>query len=71
MRLADGDTLHLAAGLVRRVVRDRAIIMYAFNGQYPGPLISVRQGTHIVVDFENHRPAHNSALARDPARQFK
>lgn len=54
VRLASGDTLHLAAGLVRRTIAGHQLTMYAFNGQYPGPLISVPQGASIVVDFANH-----------------
>lgn len=51
--LADGDTLDLAASLVRRTIRGRTYVMYAFNGQHPGPLIRVPQGAEIVVDFTN------------------
>jgi suppressor of ftsI len=54
VRLAGGDTLHLAAGLVRRTIAGQRLTMYAFNGQYPGPLISVPQGADVVVDFANH-----------------
>jgi len=54
VRLAAGDTLHLSAGLVRRDIRGHVLTMYAFNGQYPGPLIEVARGAEIVVDFANH-----------------
>lgn len=53
VRLGDGDTLRLEAGLVRRTLRGRTLVMYGFNGQYPGPLIHVEQGTSIVVEFTN------------------
>jgi len=53
VHLGNGDTLHLAAGLVSRTVGGHAVTMYAFNGQYPGPVISVKQGSEIVVDFVN------------------
>jgi FtsP/CotA-like multicopper oxidase with cupredoxin domain len=53
VRLSDGDTLHLTADLVQRRIRGRVLTMYAFNRQYPGPRIVVRQGTGIVVDFVN------------------
>jgi FtsP/CotA-like multicopper oxidase with cupredoxin domain len=53
VRLRDGDTLRLEAGLVRRRIRGRTLVMYGFNGQYPGPLIHVDQGTSIVVEFTN------------------
>ena len=49
----DGDTLQLVAGLVRRTVGGRSVVMYGFNGQYPGPLIRARRGATLVVRFEN------------------
>ncbi|MBI4501917.1 MAG: multicopper oxidase family protein [Gemmatimonadetes bacterium] len=52
--LADGDTLRLEAGLVRRTINGQSLLMYGFNGQYPGPLLSVRQNATVVVDFVNH-----------------
>ena len=53
LRLEDGDTLDLEAIFVRRRIRGRSFIMYGFNGQYPGPLIWVRQASTIVVNFTN------------------
>jgi FtsP/CotA-like multicopper oxidase with cupredoxin domain len=52
-RLADGDTLELEAGLVRREIRGRTFVMYGYNAQYPGPLIRVNQGATITVVFRN------------------
>lgn len=51
--LADGDTLELTAGLLRRDIRGRAYVMYGFNGQVPGPMIRVAQGATITVRFHN------------------
>ncbi|GIV59194.1 MAG: hypothetical protein KatS3mg043_0283 [Rhodothermaceae bacterium] len=51
--LADGDTLHLEAGLVRRTIRGRSLLMYGFNGQYPGPLLHVPERATVVVHFTN------------------
>ena len=53
VELADGDTLDLTAMMVRRVINGRTFIMYGFNGQQPGPLITVRQRATIVVNFSN------------------
>ncbi|MGH7445016.1 MAG: multicopper oxidase family protein, partial [Longimicrobiales bacterium] len=50
---ADGDTIRLEAGLVRRTVRGRDLLMYAFNGQQPGPLVHVRAGGTVHVNFVN------------------
>ena len=54
VQLADGDTLRLTAGLIRRRIRGHDLTLYAFNDQYPGPAIFVRQGSEIVVDFTNY-----------------
>src|SRR5688572_6932355 len=53
VELRDGDTLRLAAVPVRRTIAGRALTVYGFNGQYPGPLIRVPQHATIVVDFTN------------------
>jgi len=51
--LADGDTLYLVAGPVRRTIKGRSVTLYAFNGQIPGPMIRVPRGAEIVVRFAN------------------
>ncbi|MGH7607982.1 MAG: multicopper oxidase domain-containing protein, partial [Gemmatimonadales bacterium] len=52
--LADGDSLALEAGLLRRSVAGRNFVAYGFNGQWPGPLIQVDRAATIVVNFTNH-----------------
>lgn len=52
--LADGDTLHLQATLVRRTLKGRSFLMYGYNGQYPGPLLQVERGTTVIVHFTNN-----------------
>ncbi len=56
LRFADGDTLRLEAGLVRRSLKGQTYTMYGFNGQYPGPLIEVARGSEVVVAFTNRLP---------------
>jgi len=53
IRVAPGDTLALEAVYVRRRIGDRTLLGYGFNGQIPGPLLWVEQGTTITVDFTN------------------
>ena len=60
IRLANGDTLRLEAGLIRRTIQGRTYTMYAFNGQYPGPLIETTRGAEITVAFANHLPQPTS-----------
>lgn len=54
VELSDGDTLRLEAGFVRRTIGSRVFTMYAFNGQYPGPLMRVPQGAEVVILFTNN-----------------
>ncbi len=56
VRIRSGDTLHLEAGLVRRSLKGRTYTMYAFNGQYPGPLIEAVRGSELTVIFHNRLP---------------
>ncbi len=53
VELADGDTLQLVSGLVRRTIAGRSMLMYGFNEQYPGPLIQVNQDSEIIIHFKN------------------
>ena len=36
-----------------RAIAGKALTMYGFNGQYPGPLLEVQQGATIVVQYHN------------------
>ena len=51
--LPDGGTLDLEAAFVTRTINGRALTMYGFNGQYPGPLIRVPQDATITINFTN------------------
>src|SRR5690349_5359516 len=53
VRLTSGDTLRLTAGIVRRPFKGQTLTMFAFNGQYPGPLLQVAQGAEITVELTN------------------
>ena len=53
LRPKDGDTITLAATIVRRTIAGRTLAAYAFNGETPGPLIRVTQGTTFFVRFAN------------------
>ncbi len=54
VRMADGDTLHLEASLIRRTIGDKTFVMYGYNRQYPGPLIRADRGSKVVVEFTNN-----------------
>jgi suppressor of ftsI len=54
--LPDGGTLDLTAGFVRKKIGEQELVMMAFNGQIPGPLIRVREASTIFVNFANETP---------------
>ncbi len=60
VRVRNGDTLRLEAGVVRRTLLGRSYAMYGYNGQYPGPLLEVEKGSEIVVRFVNALPDSSS-----------
>jgi len=51
--IKDGDTLRLVAGIVRRTIAGRSVVMYGFNEQYPGPLIRATRGATMLVELTN------------------
>ena len=53
VRLGNGDTLRLTAGIVRRPFKGDTLTMFAFNGQQPGPLLQVAQGAEVIVELTN------------------
>lgn len=60
VKLLDGDTLRLEAGLVQQRLYGRSYPMFAFNGQQPGPLIEVVKDSRITVVLRNHLPQPTS-----------
>jgi suppressor of ftsI len=53
IRLRNGDTLRLTAGIVRRTFKGRTFTMFGFNGQYPGPVLVVPQQAQVTVVLSN------------------
>ncbi len=56
LRLADGDSISLVAGPVRRTVRGREHVLFGYDGQIPGPRIVAEQGSTIRVRTRNELP---------------
>lgn len=54
--LADGEVFELSAEPVVQTVEGKKFAGYAYNGQFPGPLIKVRQGSKIKILFKNNLP---------------
>lgn len=53
MELSEGSVFGLAAKPVIKNINGYSIRMYSYNGQIPGPMIKVKQGSNISVNFTN------------------
>ena len=53
VEMEDGETLELRASIVRRTLNGKTVLMYGYNGQYPGPLIKAKRGSTVIVEFKN------------------
>jgi len=51
--MEDGDTLDIAVSMVRRTINGHQLVMYGYNGQYPGPLIQAPKDATVVVRVTN------------------
>jgi FtsP/CotA-like multicopper oxidase with cupredoxin domain len=54
VELAHGDTLDLTVGPVAKRLGDTTVRMLGYNGSIPGPTLTVRQGSEIIVHVTNH-----------------
>lgn len=52
--IPDGATIQLEAKPFVKSINGSNVTMYGYNGQIPGPLIKVRQGSSIYVNFTNN-----------------
>ncbi|HKH84090.1 MAG TPA: multicopper oxidase family protein, partial [Gemmatimonadales bacterium] len=52
-RLADGDTLTITAGKVRSTARGHSLVLYAYDGQLPGPRLEIAESATVTVRFRN------------------
>lgn len=56
MTVADGDTIELSPTVVKKKINGKEQVMFGYNGQIPGPLIKVEQGSEFYVDVTNDIP---------------
>lgn len=52
--IPDGATIQLEAKSVLKNINGSNVTMYGYNGQIPGPMIKVEQGSSIYVNFTNN-----------------
>ena len=53
IKLKDGDTYEMTAGIVQQEVGNRTIRRLAYNRMIPGPILKVQKGAHITIKFTN------------------
>lgn len=54
VEVRDGETISLNPELVRASINGKAFAMYAYNGQFPGPTLNVKQGSTFTVNVTNN-----------------
>ncbi len=54
LNVQDGDTISLNPELVRTAINGKSFAIYAYNGQFPGPTLKVRQGSTFTVNVTNN-----------------
>ena len=54
VEISNGSVFELEAKPVVKSINDNTIRMFAYNGQIPGPLLKVKQGSSIYVNFTNN-----------------
>ena len=52
--LSNNDTFEMSADMITNTISGKNLEMYGYNGQTPGPLINVKQGDNITVQFTNN-----------------
>jgi FtsP/CotA-like multicopper oxidase with cupredoxin domain len=50
----NNDTYSLSASFVKNTINGKTIRMLSYNGQIPGPILRVKQGDNIKVNFKNN-----------------
>lgn len=52
--LNDGDVYEMIAGYVVKKIGNTEVKMMAYNGMIPGPMIKVKQGSTVTINFKNN-----------------
>lgn len=54
VELKNGGTYNLSASIVKKTIGNSVVKMLAYNGMIPGPLIKVKQGAEVTLNFTNN-----------------
>ncbi|MDO8648883.1 MAG: multicopper oxidase domain-containing protein [Candidatus Peregrinibacteria bacterium] len=53
VEVKDGDTIDLNPQIVKKTIDGNSFAFYGYNGQFPGPTITVKQGSTFTVNVKN------------------
>lgn len=56
LMVKNGDTIDLSPMVVKKMINGKEQVMFGYNGQIPGPLIKVKQGSTFYVNVMNKIP---------------
>ncbi|KND48122.1 MAG: bilirubin oxidase [Parcubacteria bacterium C7867-006] len=54
VELKNGETFDLTASIVKKIIAGSEVKMLAYNGTIPGPIIKVKKGAEITINFTNN-----------------
>jgi FtsP/CotA-like multicopper oxidase with cupredoxin domain len=54
LEVKDGDAITINPELVRATINGKNFALYAYNGQFPGPTLKVKQGSTFTVNVRNN-----------------
>jgi FtsP/CotA-like multicopper oxidase with cupredoxin domain len=54
LSLASNETIELSADIIERKIDGKTVYGYGYNKQSPGPLLKVKKGDTLIVDFTNN-----------------
>src|SRR3989344_525328 len=54
VELKNGDSYNLTASIVKKMIGNSVVKMFAYNGMIPGPMIKVDQGAEVTLNFTNN-----------------
>lgn len=54
VKLQNGETYTLSAGIVKKNINGKDVKMLAYNGSIPGPILTIPQGATVTINFKNN-----------------
>ncbi len=54
VELKNGDAFKIEAKPAKKIIDGRKLELFTYNGQFPGPLLKVKQNSRVFIDFTNN-----------------